>query len=81
MKKLLTIAAITVLSSTVAVTTPVVAQDADRDDRVTVDDDDDGFDPGLLGLLGLLGLAGLRRRPDVVHHVDPNRDPRTGAPR
>ena len=35
------------------------------------EDDDDGFDWGLLGLLGLLGLAGLFRRPQpVVHDVD-----------
>jgi hypothetical protein len=48
-----------------------------RDDRVGAvqDDDDDGFDWGLLGLLGLIGLAGLKgrdtKRVDTVH-----RDPR-----
>jgi MYXO-CTERM domain-containing protein len=29
------------------------------------EDDDDGFDTGLLGLLGLAGLLGLRRRDNV----------------
>lgn len=36
-----------------------------------VEDEDDGFDWGLLGLLGLAGLAGLMRRPQpVVHDID-----------
>lgn len=36
-----------------------------------VQEDDGGFEWGLLGLLGLLGLAGLMRRPQpVVHDVD-----------
>jgi len=39
------------------------------------EDDDDGFDWGLLGLLGLAGLLGLRKKePDV--HVDARRDTR-----
>ena len=39
------------------------------------EDDDDGFDWGLLGLLGLAGLLGLKRNePDV--HVDARRDNR-----
>ncbi|CAA9530598.1 MAG: hypothetical protein AVDCRST_MAG31-2348 [uncultured Sphingomonas sp.] len=39
------------------------------------EDDDDGFDWGLLGLLGLAGLLGLRKNePDV--HVDARRDTR-----
>ncbi len=33
-----------------------------------VEDDDDGFNWGLLGLLGLAGLAGLFRRPQPVVH-------------
>ena len=79
MRMMLKITAAAVLGSAVAVS-PVFAQDADRDDRTTVvDTDEDGFDMGWLGLLGLIGLAGLRRKPEVVHHVD--RDPRPGAPR
>lgn len=36
-----------------------------------VEEDDEGFEWGLLGLLGLLGLAGLFRRPQpVVHDVE-----------
>lgn len=34
------------------------------DDTGVVEDDDDGFDWGLLGLLGLAGLAGLARKHD-----------------
>jgi MYXO-CTERM domain-containing protein len=44
----------------------------------TVDDDDDGFDWGLLGLIGLLGLGGLFRRPRPVVH-DTDRTGFTGA--
>ncbi len=66
---------------------PAVAQDAtppadsavqeveDTTEEVT-QDDDGGFEWGLLGLLGLAGLAGLLRKAPqpVVHDVD-----RTGA--
>ena len=38
-----------------------------------VQEDDGGFEWGLLGLLGLGGLAGLARRPKPVVHEDPNR--------
>lgn len=58
---------------------PVVAQDAATEVATeaaetvdaaadTVEDDDDGFEWGLLGLLGLLGLGGLFRRPQPVVH-------------
>jgi hypothetical protein len=50
-----------------------------RDDRVAaVEDDDDGFDWGLLGLLGLIGLAGLKGRDtNRVDRVDTiHREPR-----
>jgi hypothetical protein len=40
------------------------------------DDDDDGFDWGLLGLLGLAGLLGLKRRDDRTVHTDSRRDTR-----
>ena len=40
--------------------TPVRA--ATQNAPAGTDDDDDGFDEGLLGLLGLAGLLGLRRR-------------------
>ncbi len=66
---------------------PAMAQDAteavdtaaqeveDTTEEVT-EDDDGGFEWGLLGLLGLAGLAGLLRKAPqpVVHDVD-----RTGA--
>lgn len=59
---------------------PVVAQDAtqvagqvaDQAEDV-VEEDEDGFEWGLLGLLGLAGLAGLMRRPQPVIHEDLNR--------
>jgi MYXO-CTERM domain-containing protein len=35
-----------------------------------VEEDDEGFEWGLLGLLGLGGLAGLARRPKPVVHDD-----------
>ncbi|NDV89325.1 hypothetical protein GTW51_21925 [Aurantimonas aggregata] len=40
----------------------------------TVEQDDDGFDPGWLGLLGLAGLAGLAGRKRATH-VDPVHGP------
>lgn len=39
------------------------------------EDDDDGFDWGLLGLLGLAGLLGLKKNERDVH-VDARRDTR-----
>ena len=62
------------LFGSVAVT-PVMAQDVE--DPVTTEEEDDGFDWGLLGLLGLAGLAGLMKRPERdVRTVD-----RTGTTR
>ncbi|MBA2248155.1 MAG: hypothetical protein H0W23_08505 [Chloroflexia bacterium] len=54
---------------------PVYAQDdaatevADTASEVTdvAEDEDDGFDWGLLGLLGLLGLGGLLKKNDTTH--------------
>lgn len=48
---------------------PAYAQDAatevaDTAAEVVSDDEDDGFDWGLLGLLGLLGLGGLMKKRD-----------------
>ncbi len=43
------------------VNTPSQAQDANAV-QADMDDDDNGFDPGLLGLVGLAGLLGLKRR-------------------
>lgn len=71
----------TMLSLGIVASAPVMAQDATEvAGQVTnqaeevVEDDDDGFDWGLLGLLGLAGLAGLMRRPQpVVHDIDRSR--------
>lgn len=59
---------------------PVMAQEATQAiGQVTnqaedvVEEDDEGFEWGLLGLLGLAGLAGLARRPKPVVHEDLNR--------
>lgn len=62
----------------VVASAPVVAQDATEavgdvqaQAEDVVEEDDEGFEWGLLGLLGLAGLAGLMRRPQpVVHDVD-----------
>lgn len=84
MLRLLRVAAITLLLSSLTVTS-VVAQDptevpADTTDTLVTDPvvEDEGFDNwGLLGLLGLLGLAGLRKRPEPdVRVVDRTPDPR-----
>lgn len=52
---------------------------ADTANQVVADDDeDDGFDWGLLGLLGLLGLGGLLKKNDdtrTVTRVDRTVDP------
>lgn len=49
--------------------TQAVGQVTDTAEDV-VEEDDEGFDWGLLGLLGLAGLAGLMRRPQPVVHDD-----------
>lgn len=60
---------------------PVMAQDATEPPVIAQtageEDEDDGFDWGLLGLLGLAGLAGLRKRPErEVRTVDRSGDVR-----
>ena len=69
-----------------ATAAPIVAQDATEvPEQVTeeaqdvVEDDDDGFEWGLLGLLGLAGLAGLMRRPQPVVHEELNRGGTAGT--
>ena len=56
------------LSFTMLVSSPVLAQTPDHTTTVRTTDDDDNDDDtgkwGLAGLLGLLGLLGLRRRDD-----------------
>lgn len=66
--------AVLLASLMVVVSAPVIAQTTNPSpDRTVVDvnDDDDGFDWGLLGLLGLLGLIPRKQR-----YVD--RDPTRG---
>ena len=48
------------------VAAPSVAQQTSTgaDTAYETEDDDDGFDWGLLGLLGLAGLLGLRKKDD-----------------
>ena len=59
------------LLSPVVVTAQTPTDTARVNTQAGDNDDNEGFDKGLLGLLGLLGLAGLRRRPDHAHvHVD-----------
>ena len=67
---------------------PVVAQDATQvagqvqeEAEDVVEEDDGGFEWGLLGLLGLAGLAGLARRPKPVVHEDLNRSHTTSVRR
>lgn len=86
MKKTLTTALAATLLFGVSLA-PVKAQDdtanrnaADADRAVVVDnDDDDGFDWGLLGLLGLLGLRPRKQR--VVHHDTVRATDTGGTPR
>lgn len=74
------------LTFSAASATAVVAQDAtqvagqvtDQAEDV-VQEDDGGFDWGLLGLLGLGGLAGLMRRPQPVVHEDLTRSRTTSS--
>lgn len=61
-------------------TTPAPGQVTGQVEDV-VEDDDGGFEWGLLGLLGLAGLAGLMRRPEPVVHDDLNRTSTTGVRR
>lgn len=76
------------LAFSAVATTHVVAQDATQvagqvEDTAedVVEEDDEGFEWGLLGLLGLAGLAGLMRRPQPVVHEDLNRARSTSADR
>ena len=53
------------LASLAFVAVPVAAQETNAvDTTYQNEDDDDGFDWGLLGLLGLAGLLGLRKKDD-----------------
>ena len=78
MKKVKTIAAVTLFSLAMLFSNaPVYAQDTDRTTTTaTTDDDNDDKDYGWIGLLGLAGLAGLMKRDKHVH-VDHDR--RTGT--
>ncbi len=79
MKKVKTIAAVTLFSLVMLFSNALVyAQDTDRTTttRTMDDDDDDDKDYGWIGLLGLAGLAGLMKRDKHVH-VDHDR--RTGT--
>lgn len=71
MKKISNVFAVLLITATLGFSTPVIAQDNDRDrtesTRTAGDDDEDDGDSGkwgLAGLLGLLGLLGLKRRDD-----------------
>jgi MYXO-CTERM domain-containing protein len=54
------------LASFAFVAVPAAAQETNTDTGTTyeTENDDDGFDWGLLGLLGLAGLLGLRKKDD-----------------
>ena len=69
------------LASLAFVAVPAVAQDTNTDTVTSyeAEDDDDGFDWGLLGLLGLAGLLGLRKKDD--DHNDINVDARRNTTR
>jgi MYXO-CTERM domain-containing protein len=75
------------MAGALMVSTPVSAQDATQvageaaaQAEDVVQEDDEGFDWGLLGLLGLAGLAGLMRRPQpVVHDIDRTTTRTTGT--
>ena len=59
-----------------AIAVPAAAQDTHTgtDTAYEADNDDDGFDWGLLGLLGLAGLLGLRKKDDDDVNVDTRRN-------
>jgi len=80
MKKITKIFAIAMLSSSLLLTVPAIAQDGDRNvTRVDTrdDDNDDNSKWGLAGLLGLLGLLGLKRNDDRRHIVRHDNDQHT----
>ena len=78
MKKVKTIAAVTLFSLVMLFSNaPVYSQDTDRTTTTTTADDDDDKDYGWIGLLGLAGLAGLMKRDNKHVHVDHDR--RTGT--
>jgi len=67
--------------ATLAFALPVAAQTdtVPGTETQVVEEEDDGFDWGLLGLLGLLGLAGLTRKPeDRTQRYDPTVTTSTG---
>jgi hypothetical protein len=66
-----------IIAALAAVAVPGVAHAAVNGAGTTYEreDDDDGFDWGLLGLLGLAGLLGLKKDERDVH-VDARRDTR-----
>jgi hypothetical protein len=85
MKKLKVIFVSVMLCGSLAITTPLLAQQNDPNTTTTQttdrndDDDDNAGLWGLAGLLGLLGLAGLKRRYDDDRNT--NRDRVTRNPR
>jgi MYXO-CTERM domain-containing protein len=67
MKKFVKVLGIALLSSTLFISSPSMAQGGDNTSTTTSDtrhDNDDTGKWGLAGLLGLLGLLGLRKKDD-----------------
>ena len=65
MKKITTCLTAVAIGCFLALASPVMGQEANRNNTELVDDDDD-TDYGWVGLIGLLGLLGLRKRDKVV---------------
>ncbi len=66
MKRITKILGIALLSTTLFISYPAIAQTSDNTTAMSadMDDNDDSGKWGLAGLLGLLGLLGLRKKDD-----------------
>ncbi len=69
------------LASLAFVAVPLSAQETNADATYQTENEDDGFDWGLLGLLGLAGLLGLRKKDDDHRGQDINVDGRRNTTR
>lgn len=80
MKKILVLLNTVAICGFLSISSPVIAQDANRTNTEMDDNDEEDMDYGWIGLIGLAGLLGLRKRDRVVDRDYTTTRPNTGTP-